>query len=522
MTLVLATAAALLLLGFFLLGRSRRIPVGRWGRVARLSRLFARLSASWLGARIRRLFAGAERRRRIDAAQREANAARLAETMGQMKGVIMKLGQMMSFVSDDLPEEYRRALGSLQSGAPPMDFAAVREMAERELGKPLERAFARFDEQPLASASIGQVHRARLPGGDEVVVKVQYPGVAEAMRGDLSNVGVMYRMVALMYPNLDPGPIVDELKGRFGEELDYRREARNQRTFHDLYRDHPFIRVPRVFDSHSTERVLTSEYVPGRSFAEILTEDAGARARWGEILYRFVFGSIFRFGVFNGDPHPGNYLFGADGRMTFLDFGCVKYFPIDMRRAWAALLAAHLEGDHARFRELLVELSFFKPGAPVDTELLYRYFGCFYEAFHDDRDFTYTRERSAQAFRLVFRPPPEYQPIGKYGNMPHDFVFVNRIQWGVESILGRLEAPGNWHRIQRELLYDAPPSTELGRIDAAYRERWRRERGLTASELALTADGVIEALAPAARVARVDAGVAAAARVQAPAASEGA
>jgi predicted unusual protein kinase regulating ubiquinone biosynthesis (AarF/ABC1/UbiB family) len=480
-----------LLAAFLVVTRSsRRLRAGRFLRLLRVSRLGAAMSASWLGAKVRRLFASKEGKRRIDAAQRKANAERLTATMGQMKGAIMKLGQMMSFVSEDLPEEYRVALASLQAEAPPMDFALVRDMAERELGRPLERAFAWFDEKPLASASIGQVHRARLPSGDEVVVKIQYPGVAEAIRGDLDNVAVLYRMMGVMYPGLEPGPVVEELRGRISEELDYALEARHQQAFHDLYLDHPYIRVPRVYPSHSTARVLTTEYVAGRRFAAVLGEDAAARSRWGEILYRFVMGSIFRFGVFNGDPHPGNYLFDEQGRMVFLDYGCVKFFPEAMRRDWKALLGAHLSADRERFRELLIRLSFFKPTAGISNETVYRYFGAFYDPFREDRAFTYTREHSRQTFRLVFKPEGEFQTLAKQVNMPRDFVFVNRIQWGVESILAQLEATGNWHQIVRELLHGEPPSTELGRIEAEYRSKWLAARGLS-GELALTPAGTV-------------------------------
>src|SRR5262245_14386671 len=160
------------LAAFLLLGHSRGIARGRFGRMARLGRLSARLSASWMGARVRRLFAGKARRARLDQESREAAATAVTRTMGEMKGAVMKLGQMMSFVTDSVPAEYRAALQSLQASAPPMDFALLRDVAERELGKPLERAFARFDETPLASASIGQVHRAQLPDGTEVVVKI--------------------------------------------------------------------------------------------------------------------------------------------------------------------------------------------------------------------------------------------------------------------------------------------------------------------------------------------------------------
>jgi predicted unusual protein kinase regulating ubiquinone biosynthesis (AarF/ABC1/UbiB family) len=226
--------------------------------------------------------------------------------------------------------------------------------------------------------------------------------------------------------------------------------------------------------------VLTTEYVAGRRFAEVMAEDQAARERWGEILYRFVFGSIFRFGVFNGDPHPGNYLFDADGRMTFLDFGCVKNFSISMRRGWQALLVAHLQGDRQRFRDLLVQLGFIKPGVDVETELLYRYLGAFYEPFKNDAPFTYTRERSRVTFQMVFKPPAEFKPLAQVANMPRDYVFVNRIQWGVESILAQLGATANWHRILDEYFHGAPPSTELGRIDAVYRGASERQEAKAA------------------------------------------
>jgi predicted unusual protein kinase regulating ubiquinone biosynthesis (AarF/ABC1/UbiB family) len=232
-----------------------------------------------------------------------------------------------------------------------------------------------------------------------------------------------------------------------------------------------------VWASHSTERVLTTEHVAGRRFAEVLSEDEAARSRWGEILYRFVFDSIFRHGVFNGDPQPGNYLFDAEGRVAFLDFGCVKRFPGRMLEQWKQLIVSHMEGDRERFRRLVIELSFLKPDAATDPDLMYRYLGVFYEPFHHDRRFTYTREYSRRTFETIFRTPAEFRPIARSANMPPDFVLVNRIQWGVESILGQLGATANWHRIQRELLFGDAPSTELGRIDAEYRARGRAGAG---------------------------------------------
>ena len=169
------------------------------------------------------------------------------------------------------------ALASLQASAPPMDFALLRAVAEEELGRPLERAFARFDDKPLASASIGQVHRATLPSGEEVAVKIQYPGVADAIRADLGNAALLYRLISPMYPGVDTRSVVDELRGRIIEELDYAREADNQRTFASLYEGHPFIRIPRVHASHSTARVLTTEFVDGRRFADVCADDEATR-----------------------------------------------------------------------------------------------------------------------------------------------------------------------------------------------------------------------------------------------------
>jgi predicted unusual protein kinase regulating ubiquinone biosynthesis (AarF/ABC1/UbiB family) len=474
-TLALVVVAALAMAAFGA-RRGGRVQGSRALRLVHMGRLSARLLTSWLGARVRRVFASPERRRHLDAARRRQAAEAVAETMGHMKGAFMKLGQMLSFVSDEVPEEFRAALAALQASAPPMDFALLRAVAEEELGRPLERAFARFDERPLASASIGQVHRATLPTGEEVAVKIQYPGVADAIRADLGNAEMLYRMISPLYPGVDTRSVVDELRGRIVEELDYAREADNQRAFHDLYDAHPFIRIPRVHASHSTARVLTSEFVDGRRFADVLGDDEAMRTRYGEILFRFVFGSIVRHGMFNGDPHPGNYLFDGDGRVVFLDFGCVKYFPSEMLTNWRALVKAHLTGDRAAFARQLVTLTFLPSTDGLDLDVLFDYFGYFYEPIQEDREFVFTREYNARSFKQVFKPDGSAAGLSKKLNMPRDFVFVNRIQWGVHSVLAHLGARGNFHRIERELLFGDPPSTELGHADAAWRARYESRR----------------------------------------------
>jgi predicted unusual protein kinase regulating ubiquinone biosynthesis (AarF/ABC1/UbiB family) len=453
---IAAVVVLVVLTAIFWLAARRGLTRGRAGRLLRLSRLSARLSASWLGATARRLFARGERRARIDAARRRSDAAEVTRTMGEMKGALMKLGQMVSFITDDIPPEYRAALATLQASAPPLDFPLVRDVIEHELGQPLERAFARFDSEPLAAASIGQVHRARLADGQDVVVKVQYPGVAEAIRADLANVGVLYRFVGMMYPSLEPQPVVAELRSRITEELDYAREAENQERFAARFQGHPRIHVPRVFRSHSAARVLCTELAEGRRFAEATGATAELRNQWGEAIYRFVFSSILEAGMFNGDPHPGNYLFHDDGRVTFLDFGCVKYFPPPMLADWKELVRSYFRGDPEAFRSQLIRLRFVKEETPLGADLLFRYFGFFYEPFAEDREFEFTREYTRRSFGMVFAPTGEFQGMSQKLNMPPDFVFVNRIQWGVWSILGQLDVRMNFHRIHREYLFAEP------------------------------------------------------------------
>jgi predicted unusual protein kinase regulating ubiquinone biosynthesis (AarF/ABC1/UbiB family) len=300
---------------------------------------------------------------------------------------------------------------------------------------------------------------------------VQYPGVADAIRADLANAELLQRSLKLLYPAHDPEPVIDELRGRIFEEFDYANELRNQQEFAALYDGHPHFHIPRSYPSHSTSMVLTSEYAPGRRFDQVCEDSPEARGRAAEIIYRFVFGSIMRHQLFNGDPHPGNYLFGDDGRVVFLDFGCVKRFPDQMARTWAQLIASHFQSDHAGFRRHAIALGFLKESTAIDAEQLYEYFRFFYEPFRFDREFSFSREYIAASFKQVFAPEGRFSGMQKRMTMPGDFVFVNRIQWGVFSILGRLGAQRNFHRIHREYLWGEPPQTAIGEEDRAY---WAR------------------------------------------------
>ena len=330
---VLAGAATLVLL-------RRRPGRLRLDRARAALRLAARGGARYV-ASAPRLFAAAGEQRQL---LREDLALQTAEdvvdTLGSMKGVMMKIGQMASYVDDGLSPAVRHTLGRLQDSVPPMSPRLAATVVAEELGVPPERAFARWDPRPIAAASIGQVHRAVTLDGRAVAVKVQYPGITETIAADLRNVALLRRMLRIAAPAQDVDALLSELRDRIGEELDYRREAANQRLLAAYYDGHPTIGIPGVVSELSTRRLLTSELSSGARFAELATWPQHERDLAAETIYRFVFRSLYDVRAFNGDPHPGNYLFQRGGRVTFLDFGLVRHFSP------AELSAAHGHGPH--------------------------------------------------------------------------------------------------------------------------------------------------------------------------------
>ena len=431
----------------------------------------ARVGATYATTAARKTFASAERREELDRTRELRTAQQVADELGQMKGALMKLGQMASYLDDGLTEPLRLALAELQSNAPPMSTSLAIETVERELGGPLDELFIEFDPVPIAAASIGQVHRAiaRDPAtGDEraVAVKVQYPGIAESIVADLKNADLLGLLLKQGFGGLDPAEMIDEIKIRLAEETDYELEARNQQEFVNYYRDHPFIRIPEVVPAFCTARVLTTELVEGFTWSELLERDKAERDRAGEIIFRFVFRSLYRMGAFNGDPHPGNYIFHDDGTVTFLDFGLVKHFSeAEMSTFGSMVKAAVVDQDDAEYRRLLEEAGMLRRGAPVETEAVGEYFSLFYKTVRTDAEMTWTREYANSIVRHTF---DRTSPISQYATVPRAFVFIQRINLGLYALLGELEATGNYRRIAAELwpFVNADPSTELGRAEA--------------------------------------------------------
>jgi predicted unusual protein kinase regulating ubiquinone biosynthesis (AarF/ABC1/UbiB family) len=448
--------------------RGRRERVSRTVRVWRLT---ARRSAHWAWIKVRGARASDEQRARLEEQFAIRTAEDVARELGNMKGAIMKAGQMISFIADGLPPEAQAALATLQSDVPPMAPSLAEKVVREELGSEPERLFLDWDPVPVAAASIGQVHRAVLRDGRVVAVKVQYPGVDRAIRSDLDNAELLYAMFSAMaMRNLDVHALVDELRARMVDELDYVHEARCQAEIAAIYAGHPFIHVPAVVPELSTRRVLTSDWVEGMRWEDFLaTASEPTRQRAAEVLFRFAQGSIHRNGVFNGDPHPGNYRFHKDGSVTFLDFGLVKRWTVGELEQLTPVLDALLAHDEAGTMHAMVEAGFMKAEHRHDPIHVWEYVSGPYVPFLTE-EFTFTREWTAQALGRLMDINGPYADVIQTLNMPTSFVILDRVVWGMSGLLGRMGATNRWRSILAEYREGAAPVTELGVLEAQWRE----------------------------------------------------
>lgn len=448
------------------------VTQSRVGRGAALARLALRIGGRYLARSPHLIFASVDRRGQLrhDLALRSADE--VAEELGAMKGVLMKLGQMASYIYEDMPATFRISMSRLQRTAPPMTSELAASVIEDELGAPPERVFAQWDPVPFAAASIGQVHKAITRQGQAVAVKVQYPGIARSITSDLRNVGLLRRIVGAAFPGLDTRSLVDELGERLAEEVDYVREAESQELFARYYDGHPYIHVPHVVNELSTPRVLTGELVSGATFEEVLKWSQREKDLAAETINRFVFRSLYRLHAFNGDPHPGNYLFQGQGRVSFLDFGLTKLFTDeDLAPLIDAVRFLVFEKDYEGFRAAIERAGFLRAGAPVSTEVVVDRFATFYGTALTDAPMTIT---PAYASAIVRRFFDARGPLAPYSDVPRAYVVMQRINLGLYAVLGGLNATANWRRIAEEIwpFRNGPPSTPIGEAEA----RWEAGR----------------------------------------------
>ena len=465
-----------------------KLPTSRLARTARVGGLVTGQGLRWAGMRTANRVRTPER---AAVAQGERTAAlvdQLVDQLGQMRGAAMKVGQMISMVEfDGLPEDERdelqRKLAGLRDDVPPVPFAQLEKLIRKELGGPLQRVFSEFDERAFAAASIGQVHRARTVDGDDVVVKIQYPGVAEAVETDLRNAMLLLPLVQRLAPGLDAKALGAEMRERISEELDYELEAQNQRRIERLTRGHPFLGVPRVRTDLSTRRVLVSDYVEGERFEVVRRGDQAERDRYGEIVFRFYFGLLYRDRIALGDPHPGNYLLRPDGGVSFLDFGLVRDVAATRVAAERAIALAVRDGDPAALKAALLAGGYVPASRAdavnADAALSLMRMAIKWYAVPGERRFS---PDDARRGRDRARPDSEQRAeirnqVNQF-TLPPESILIRRMHGIVAVVLEQLRASADWGAIAAEYLHGAPPATPLGQAEADFFARAGQKDGV--------------------------------------------
>jgi predicted unusual protein kinase regulating ubiquinone biosynthesis (AarF/ABC1/UbiB family) len=398
-----------------------------------------------------------------------------------MRGAAMKVGQMLSMVEfDGVPEDERERLqgqlAALRDDVPPVKFASLEKLMRQELGGRLGDVFSDFDEHAFAAASVGQVHRATTLDGESVAVKIQYPGVAESVETDLRNASLLLPLVRRLAPGLDSRSMFAELRERIGEELDYELEAQNQRRIERLMRGHPFLRIPRVRTDLSTRRVLVSEYVEGEGFEMVRRAAEDERDRYGEIVFRFFFGLLYRDRIALGDPHPGNYLLCPDGRVCFLDFGLLRDVD-DTRVSGERAIARAVAARDADALKAALVAGGYVPAARADdvdaeTAMVLMRMAIKWYAVPGMRRFSPDGSGRGGRDGRRDRPDPaqraEFKEQVNQFTVPADAVLLRRMHGIVAIVLKQLRAGADWGAIAAEYLHDAPASTDLGEAEAEF------------------------------------------------------
>ncbi|HEX6917082.1 MAG TPA: AarF/ABC1/UbiB kinase family protein [Phycicoccus sp.] len=378
----------------------------------------------------------------VVAAELQARTAeQLFSVLGQLKGGAMKFGQAMSVMEAAMPEElvapYRATLTRLQESGPPMGADRVHAILATELGpRWASTKLVEFDDVPAASASIGQVHRGVWRDGREVAVKIQYPGAAKALLSDLTQISRVARVAGSWVPGIDIKPIMDELRARMSEELDYHLEAQNQRHFARAFRGDEDVLVPDVLVD--TSQVLVSEWVEGTPLAQIIREGSDAERDEAASLYlEFLLRGPNRARLLHADPHPGNFRVTDDGRLGVLDFGAVNRLPDGLPVAMGRLLTAALAGDAEEVARGLRAEGFIRPGVEVDPEGLLEYLAPLVEPILHE-EFTFNREWMRAAATQIQDPRRPQFLIGLKLNLPPEYLLIHRVWLGGIGVLSQI------------------------------------------------------------------------------------
>jgi len=373
----------------------------------------------------------------------------MVKRLGELKGLPMKLGQIMSYMEIELPEEGRALLGLLQTQAPATPFAHIEEIVREDLPDLSAPLLDRLERAPLSIASIGQVHRATLPGGDEVAVKVRHPGIEEAIASDFRAAKMGSGLGGLMIPGMGATvrDFMKELETRLLEECDYELEAERQRLFGRLFADHSAIVVPEVHGTYCGPRVLTTAWKPGATF-EAFRQEAPQSERdlAGAALFDFYIGSLYRHGLFHADPHPGNYCFAKNSRVVVFDYGCVRVFDPEVARAFVSLAEAVRSDERARVCKALQELG----AEPSKNDDAYEHLRRLLRSFFGPMLVEGRRPVEGRIVIDMAGVMRDKIALARL-RLPARLLFLFRIRFGLFSVLSRLGAVCDWARLEQEL-----------------------------------------------------------------------
>lgn len=419
-----------------------RWAVTRTAKLASLPLSLAGRTAWGVGKRL-----GGKPAEMVAAELQARTAEQMFKVLGELKGGAMKFGQGLSIFEAALPEEvagpYRATLTKLQDSAPPMPSTTVHRVLAEELGPRWRRKFQEFDDRPAASASIGQVHKAVWTDGRVVAVKIQYPGAAQALVSDLNQVSRVGRVAAGWIPGLDIKPILDELKDRMVEELDYVMEAKNQAQFAAAFKDDPVFAIPDIVAS--SPRILVSEWIDGVPLSALIANGTPEERDLAARRYlEFLMAGPARAGLLHADPHPGNYRLTDDGRFGVLDFGAVKRLPDGMPSEIGELLALALAGRADEVVAGLRTHGFIKPSISIDGAGLLEYLAPFLEpARHPE--WRFERAWMRQLFQHINDPRRPQWTMGLKLNLPPEYVLIHRVWLGGIAVMcqidGRVPVP---------------------------------------------------------------------------------
>ncbi len=452
---------------------SKKIQTSRMLRVASMTGAAGGVAVRMATSRAMNGVGGAgsaESRKAAATRQQLAAARQLVSILGGMRGAAMKVGQSLStvdmgLVPEEIRPEFQAILAELQHSADPAPWKQVAKIIETDLGAPVDELFASIERTPIAAASIGQVHKAKLKDGQVVAVKVQYPGIAEAIESDMKNLALGLKLLKTIVPGIDTAAIADEIRERIYDELDYELEAQNQRALARLYRGHPFVVVPEVFTRLCGRRVLVTEFIEGARFEDLKDRPVAERDRIGEILVRFYLNGPMRHRLLNGDPHPGNTLFLADGRVAFLDFGFAKKLPDDeVIQMVESTIATHA-GDPDALLEVVARAGAL-PQNPALAPLLYESYNAVFGWLMVDEPLTIESAKTAEMMSVYteLRNADGFEDLV----LPAEHFVLLRAVMLVLGVLGQLEATNCWLDIAGEWVFGAAPATELGQQEAEF------------------------------------------------------